>query len=232
MKQMSGRDESATITVAAEAHADNTPKSKAAIELQGQQRDPFDHPALRRIVKNGAPAQSLTAEALAAQEAARMTPPGSKVPVPSTNGAAVSVLRLLPDLTQAPVALPSGRAPTLITPTSPKSAGAGDKGSVQEADDPMKSWHLTAIIAGQYPRAVIEGSGPGSCQVGVGERLHGLKVLAIQEREIVLSDAHHLYTLPLMAAPSMQQDTKDTSAETIIENTRENARATAKIQPR
>jgi hypothetical protein len=240
MKQMGGGDAPATLTPVADTHADDAPKTTAAIASQGQQRDPFDHPALHRITKDGMPAQSLTPEAQAAQEAARMTPPGSKVPGPPASGPKISALPILPDRTQAHAALPVGTAPGATVPTGPRPAGSGAHVSVQEADDPLKGWHLTATIGGQHPRAVIEGAGIGIYRVGVGERVRALQVVAIHEREIVLSDAHHLYTLSLMSAPSALEDSKDdkdnkdnkdASVDTITTTARENENGTAKIHP-
>jgi hypothetical protein len=237
MKQMSRGDAPATLTPVADTNADNTPQTIAAIASQGKQRDPFDHPSLHRVAKDGMPAQNLTPEAQAAQEAARMTQPDSKVPVSSANGPTVPVLPILPDHTQAHAALPVGTVPGVAVPIGPKPAGSGANAPVQEADDPLKGWHLTATIAGLHPRAVIEGAGPGLYQVGVGERVRTLQVAAIHEREIVLSDAHHLYTLSLLSAPSALEDSKDSkdskdaSGETITNIARENENGTAKIHP-
>ena len=47
-----------------------------------------------------------------------------------------------------------------------KPAGSNGSPVAQETDDPLKGWRLTAIIAGQYPRAVIEGVGTGPTLVG------------------------------------------------------------------
>ena len=90
-----------------------------------------------------------------------------------------------------------------------KPADPNGSAGTPEADDPLKGWRLTAIIAGQFPRAVIEGAGKGPSLVGVGGRVRALQVTAIQEREIVLQDAHHLYTLPLLSAPATSEENKD-----------------------
>lgn len=96
---------------------------------------------------------------------------------------------------------------------------------------------MTATIGGQHPRAVIEGPGIGIYRVGIGERIGALEVAAIHEREIVLSDAHHLYTLSLMSASFALEDSKtgndnkDASVETITTTARENENGTVKIHP-
>ena len=228
MRQMGGGGSTpvATLTPVVDTHEDAALRlTQTGASAVAAARDPFDHPALRRAAKTGADAQDQNTPGLTpqAQEAARLTPPGS-APLPlSAAGQAGLMPSPSPLVPQA--ALPRATAQAASTSAtsgaggsragaSPASMGNAPAG-VQEADDPLKGWRLTAIIAGRTPRAVIEGAGKAPTLVGVGGRVSTLCVTAIQEREIVLSDAHHLYTLPLTIAPASPEDNKgsDQSSE-------------------
>lgn len=218
----------AVLTPASDKTVIAEPQSPAPAGSSGSSRDPFDHPMLHRAENKGNSSPKMTSEA------AQITLPGSNIPGFPLRIAPTSLRPLAPkpalSQVKSPVAPGSGGMPVAY----PASSGAALP--VPEAEDPLKGWRVTAIIAGHPLRAVIERAGAEPCQVSVGDWIHEMQITAINEREIVLRDAVHLFTLPFLTTPALPEGGSDnreddngkvSGSQPTLTSTRENNNGTA-----
>ncbi len=78
---------------------------------------------------------------------------------------------------------------------------------------------LTAVLGGNWPRAIIEGFNAQPTVVRMGDAIGMLRVVAIRAQEIVLSGTSGLWTIPLQsaapaAAPDQPTPTEDAKTGT------------------
>jgi hypothetical protein len=78
----------------------------------------------------------------------------------------------------------------------------------------MRTWKLTALVgAGARRTAVIENTEHGPMSVREGDFINTLRVAAVKDREVVLSNARGVWTLPLFTAPEVSSEASTPSEE-------------------
>lgn len=181
---------SPVVTVVAASSATPTapsPRPVAATVIEKTIRDPFSHSALRReeappSAASGSPGASVW-EKIAA------------LPAPVSGGS----LPPMPPLAAGRLPLP-GRAPLppiAVAPVVPAALPDTSAAHRRREESLRAKLRLTAILGTAAPSAVIEGADTQPITVRRGDRIESLRVVAVNEREVVLEGMRGLWTLPL-----------------------------------
>lgn len=185
---------------------------------RSSRRDPFYHPILS--VRIGARANP-AAPAVVAAAGNRAF---STAPAPPNFSQGLNVAVVKPGALRESVSMPAAPATPgrpqkrgVSVPVSPivKRAGnAPPRFARLTAPQPVRDieaelsakMQVTAIFGMSQRSAVIEGAGADPITVRVGDRVQMLRVVAVNEYEVVLAGARGKWTLPLQAAPEGAAD--------------------------
>ncbi len=175
---------------------------------RGSKRDPFYHPILSTRI--GARANP------AAPAAGRSVFSAAPPPPNFAEGMGVAVVK--PGVLREPTRVPAPAAPkaspqkqvVVLSAPMRKQTGSAQPPvvlPVRNAEAELSAkMQVTAIFGINQRSAVIEGIGTEPITVRVGDRVQMLRVVAVNEYDVVLAGSRGKWTLPLQAAPEGAAD--------------------------